>query len=179
MKTLKLAQEDSKHIHYRYECEYCHEPLVLEDRDLELVRFEPITVEVPVDVQHCNDDGTYSYEHKTYKQERSTDPSKDAFRFKCCNCGHINNVSTKDYWSHRCNEDGSDNIRFELTEKQSNMALEFMKQQEEKRKVMGKKVDAMYMTNTYTIVRGSVGDIVTLKDNYTGETIDLSCQEDW
>lgn len=185
MKTLKEAKSEKFHkpIYYRYQCQHCGEELVMSSDELKHILFEPYEKEFEqyrIQYEETSD-GKIGKKFKEVKEvvkrQVSSDSSKDVFKFTCCACGKENSVSTKDYWDHHCDEYGEDKITFTLSEKETKDAREFLKEQRNLRK--GKKIDAMGMTATYTLTPGGLGTLITVKDNYTGNSKDVTDTSNW
>lgn len=167
MKTKERAQKDRFQTYYLVKCPYCGTELVVSSQDLEKERFNP----------------TVKEHEKTGYQLTSSDPDKDVYHMKCCQCGHLWNEPTKDMYDKRCNQYGVDSIVFDLGEEMTKRAEQFMKKHTHKEELMKEKGSLFFSSLgqqfTYTITPGGLGDMISIKCNYCNETEDLTNIEEW
>lgn len=188
MKTRQEAFNTYHSPHYLLTCPHCKAELVVHSNDIERKLFEPRKVEEETTkiVIETDENGNSTGKRRFVKEIReavkSSDPSKDVYPVKCCNCGHTWDEPSKGLHEKYCNPDGNDNIVFELGKVETQRARDFIKKHNHRDdfKREGKLAfSTLGMQFTYTITPGGLGPLVSIKCNKCGESQDITDTEDW
>ena len=177
MKTKKQIAKELHQPHFLLTCPECGEELVVANNELERVLFEPHEEEY----EYWQ--GGFGPENRRIgKRMVSSNPEKDYYPIKCCNCGHVWKQDAHYMWLNKCNPDGEKTITFELNEKESEKALEFMEShahQEDLKKMGRASFSAMGHQFTYMITPGGLGSLVSIKCNMCQEVKEITDTSDW
>lgn len=168
MKTKKQAYKELRQSYFLLKCPECGAELVVPRSELTLSLFEPHEEEY----KHWQ--GGFDDEHmKIGKRLVSSDPSKDYYEIKCCNCGHVWKHLAQDMWLNECNPDGEKTITFELNEVETKRAQEFMKAHSHRKELDSMKrptFSAIGHQFSYIITPSGLGPLVDIKCNFCNET---------
>lgn len=184
MKTKTKAFTDVHQLYYLLKCPHCGTELVVAHEELNKQLFEPVEVEEMVDSFSIGDKGEFIDNGKVkHKDLRSSDSSKDVYKdIKCCYCGHVWDEFVKDMYEKRCNCDGQKAITFELDEKETLEAKDFISKHRHKEdlKARGKLAfSTLGQQFTYTFIPGGLGDCKIISCNFCGETKDITNTDNW
>ncbi len=111
-----------------------------------------------------------------------TNSDNHTIEFKCCNCGHVNIVNSDDYREHHCDENGKNNIKFELNDVESNNIRKFIERhnhREEFKKLNKLNFSTLGMQFTYHITPGGLGPLIEIECNQCHEKKDVTNTENW
>lgn len=151
-KTLETTQEEYLTTHYLCKCEHCEHQIVVAQTDFENFFSVP---------EHA--------EHES--------------AWKCPVCGHVNIENTNnDIFTKCCHQNGSQNLMFELTEKETEYATAFIAEHSHKdefKKENKLQFSTLGQQFTYEITPGGLGNCVTIKCNYCGAKKEITDFYNW
>ena len=173
----ELFRKATLHTFYKHICEHCNEQLVVDLDDCERILFEP--KEVEEEYMTFNDK---KIEHHTRMVMRSSDPTKDTYKFVCPACGEVIIVNAKELTNEHCAMDGVEHELFILDEQETNDAKEFIKShmhkdEFEKQNKLG--FSTLGQQFTYEITPGGLGCCVTIICNQCHEFKDITNSDNW
>ncbi len=130
--------------------------------------------------EHCNNELVVSNNDLHEYFFGKSEIANDEYTYKCPVCGHINIGKNKDLKS--CYQNGMSNIIFELDEKESQEAREFIKEHRHKEDYETEGKMGFSTTGggfTYEITPTGLGPCITIKCNKCSETKDITDSEGW
>lgn len=149
-------------------------------RTLEQAKAEQFRVYRTDTCEHCKTDLVIPQDELNNYFFGKPEVEKDESVYKCPVCGHPNIRKTADLGV--CYFDGGTNLRFELSDEETESAKEFRKAHQHKEEFaeQGKTFfSAMGQQFTYEITPGGLGHCVSIKCNECGETKDITDSKGW
>lgn len=174
----ELFRKVTFHRFFKHICEHCNEQLVVDLDDCKLVLFEPKEVE-----EEYMTFGDKKMERHTHMVMRSSDPTKDIYKFVCPVCGELIMVNAKELTKNYCSIDGEQHRIFTLNSNEVKEADEFIKQHNHTEEFLKEKQSPFFSTLgqqfSYEFIPGGLGDSIVIKCNHCGETKEITDIENW
>lgn len=165
-------------------CEHCGKELFVSKDDIKIKLFDPYEKELER-IVITFDDETHkklSQHPEKYIATVSTDSKKDLYVFECPHCKQQCELTREYMNTVKCSFYGDNNIRFMLSQEESEAAKQFMEEHNHMDEFLKNNklaFSSLGMQFSFNITPGGFGNCVSIKCNHCGKEKDITYTGNW